>query len=1335
MGGDYTRWTFDPAKDYAEVFKQQGRVDLDADWNELVEIVNRRWRAETIDIIGRAVVPESTPHAFQITPTGPGQFSIGVGRMYVDGLLAECHGIAQGVPPTTFDASLGEIVGNAPVPFNSQPYCPNPSPLPSGAGVTDLIYLDVWSREITAIQAPHIREKALGGPDTATRMQTVWQVKILPNVGQVGCGSDIPQWDALTAPSAGRLTTSTIVPTPSSDPCILSPTGGYRGLENRLYRVEVHVAGTVGGAAHAQFKWSRDNASLVSPVTAISAPGGPTSTLTLKTLGRDQVLRFQANDWVEILDDYSEFAGTAGFLTQITAPPIQANRMITVNPPIPAGMFDPTKPHRHTRVRRWDQTITPGGDVNANGLIPVTAAATDIEDGIQVTFNDNPVGGQLNVGDYWLFDARTADGSVGPPHQAPPRGILHHYARLGFITWTAASGTPVDCRTLWPPSCGGDCTGCCTVTVGDGVESQGSFTDIQAAINSLGTAGGIVCLGRGVFMVPNGIEIGATQNNVTIRGMGWATQLIFAPDPLAGSRVLFDIEDTSQVTLESFFAVAANAQSMVRIGDSQFCVVRDTTLVNLNISPAQGTAFAGAEVLSGRAIELDGVCVDCKIENNLLMAAKGIVATAGQAAAATGTIDATVMDVTGAAIADATVTLTDPDGTTQSASTNATGRFVFASLAPGNYTVSATSGAASAQQAVTVVSNTTANVNLVLPAGVGVASGAAAHAAGAAPIPAAATADPSNVQGISIRNNRILALQVSVFLLSARDCDIVGNQMLGLSRTAQSQLAAAAANGLTRATISAFQQAVLSVLSALTGEEFQAAAIILVYGERVTIKENVMAGLLGIFSIILVETLIEDNQMLALVALLFLVGFAIRLAGNFIAGLLAGVIQVGLLLDFECESNFWLGLFGILFLPFPLFDKHFSPLFNAALESGGFAASGETVTQNVNGAIETSGGDSLRGFGLVGIVKIHDEVFLTAFTGIATFPGVLTGDVTIFDNSFELCDAEAIYWDTTLSSKPVAALLPPNHLIEGNTLNVTGRGIVCRSVEAVIRGNTIQCPNVGILAGCQTGVVQGNTITSAAASSNLAGLIELESYQSFNSENSSFRVAGNRLENGQGHGILIGQLDDLRIEDNVIQGMAQNGITTASEATLLQAVCISGNDISNCQGGGGTGQPGAQGAIILPEVENDLWVHGNRLTGNQGVGMFLNGNYTVVTEGPQLLLRIQDNSMDGDGVNPMIVAGGGAVQFTSNQCIQGVQPQTAVSLVSLTGLMIVANANTVLGTQQQAGVIIASLVLVPVTGGVSNAIATSNILNGQPEAVIAGGASFATFVNANNIAT
>jgi len=127
--GDYTRWTFDPDRDYKSVFKQQGRVDLDADWNEFVEITDRRWRSETVDLGGQDFVPASTPDAFFITPTGANGFNIAIGRMYVDGLVAECHGL----PQEQFDPILGEMTGTNPVPYNNQPYYPSPLPPPIGA--------------------------------------------------------------------------------------------------------------------------------------------------------------------------------------------------------------------------------------------------------------------------------------------------------------------------------------------------------------------------------------------------------------------------------------------------------------------------------------------------------------------------------------------------------------------------------------------------------------------------------------------------------------------------------------------------------------------------------------------------------------------------------------------------------------------------------------------------------------------------------------------------------------------------------------------------------------------------------------------------------------------------------------------------------------------------------------------------------------------------------------------------------------------------------------------------------------------------------------------------
>ena len=47
MSGDYSRKRFNPENHYQGVLRQQGRVDLDADWNEYVDLQDRHWRAET----------------------------------------------------------------------------------------------------------------------------------------------------------------------------------------------------------------------------------------------------------------------------------------------------------------------------------------------------------------------------------------------------------------------------------------------------------------------------------------------------------------------------------------------------------------------------------------------------------------------------------------------------------------------------------------------------------------------------------------------------------------------------------------------------------------------------------------------------------------------------------------------------------------------------------------------------------------------------------------------------------------------------------------------------------------------------------------------------------------------------------------------------------------------------------------------------------------------------------------------------------------------------------------------------------------------------------------
>src|SRR5947208_4780847 len=198
MGADVSRVRFDPLQDFAGVVLQQGRLLLDADFNEYVALLDRRLRAETCDLTsfgpdpdhaGVAWVPRQTPDGFRVTASG-GKLTIGRGRMYVDGLLAENHGDTL----DGFDPLLSEHTGTADLDYAKQPYWPSPDALPSGG--PHLAYLDVWDREVTYLEDPELVEVAVG-VDTTARMQTAWQVRLLPNTGNATCSSDddeIPKW-------------------------------------------------------------------------------------------------------------------------------------------------------------------------------------------------------------------------------------------------------------------------------------------------------------------------------------------------------------------------------------------------------------------------------------------------------------------------------------------------------------------------------------------------------------------------------------------------------------------------------------------------------------------------------------------------------------------------------------------------------------------------------------------------------------------------------------------------------------------------------------------------------------------------------------------------------------------------------------------------------------------------------------------------------------------------------------------------------------------------------------------------------------------------------------
>jgi hypothetical protein len=616
MSGDYSRWSFDSRRHFGAVLMQQGRVQTDSDWNEWAQTLLRRLQAGSLDGVGRAVVPRETPDAFKVEAAG-GTFTIGRGRIYVDGLLVENHGEA----PLEWDPRLAEPRGTAPTPYASQPHLPEPPALPANG--PHLVYLKAWQRELTAIEDPSLVEKALG-VDTTTRLQTVWQARLLPAVGTaVTCATDledVPGFLDAEPPAAGRLTTGSADVAAEPDPCLVPPGGGYKGLENQLYRVEIHTPGDLAGADRATFKWSRDNGTVATRVTEIPAP----DRIVVESVGRDDLLRFSDGDWVEITDDFRELAGLPGEMRRIqTGGGVDdATRTIRLAAPLPAGAFPVdaqgrTTPARNTRIRRWDQhgrVLDAAGNLlvdldaaGADGTIPVADAPARIvlENGVVVTFALDPGSGRFRTGDHWLFAARTADASVEELDEAPPRGIHAHYAKLALVTFPDAES---DCRSLWPPEEGvGGCE--CSVCVSPETHLNGTLT-IQAAIDQIKQSGGTVCLGPGTYPLAKPVEIHDARS-VRLHGQGPATALVAT----AGGTAL-DIRRGIGIKVDDLAVVTSTQDAPTDAITVGRCA--DFALARCYVADLPAADVGGA------AVGLEGYVVGARIEDCALAAKTGI---------------------------------------------------------------------------------------------------------------------------------------------------------------------------------------------------------------------------------------------------------------------------------------------------------------------------------------------------------------------------------------------------------------------------------------------------------------------------------------------------------------------------------------------------------------------------------------------------------------------------------------------------------------------------------------------------------------------------------------
>ncbi len=398
MKTQISRDTFQPSRHYSAVYLQQGRMILDADWNELSDIQKTALESSLRDAIASGA-PSVGGLAVIADPPGSTTLRIRPGALYVDGV------------PARLDAS-------APLAISAQPDYP--------IGVADSgqslkLYADVWERTVTALQDPSLIDAALHGADTATRTQTMLQVK--------WCSDTLDPLNETINPTLGTASLSLKLRLIASggdkcDPCASQVKVDER-LGNYLFRVEVHDFDPVG--QWLTLKWSRDNgAEACKP--AEMPPG------------------FNQGPWVwEFFDDTTErllgnhFVGT----------PPKLRGLIQETAVVPVGANDPKQ-----YVRQWDGylrikldtgVLAAGRDrgvalalgleaSESHGRVHLAAGRLKINlELLELTLET--AGRQFVPGDFWQAQVREASNASGDIvlSAASPRGVRHHYLLLGVV--------------------------------------------------------------------------------------------------------------------------------------------------------------------------------------------------------------------------------------------------------------------------------------------------------------------------------------------------------------------------------------------------------------------------------------------------------------------------------------------------------------------------------------------------------------------------------------------------------------------------------------------------------------------------------------------------------------------------------------------------------------------------------------------------------------------------------------------------------------------------------------------------------------------------------------
>ena len=302
MGSDIARVSFDPSRRWRAVIAQQGRVTVEADWNEAQAIAAAQSRAQLLNVIGTSGTPDD---GYRLLPPpsppaagSPTDLTVQHGTFYVGGARVELDAdVAIGAQPDWRDFPAEPAAADQPAP-SAPPQTGN-----------ELVYLLLREQEVSAVEDSALREIALGGPDTGQRTRILQRVLRHPTTADTwadGWADAGKSWAAngyaldpatLRLESEARLQVSFTSVTPPSA-CQPDALGGYLGAENQLIRVQICQVQN----GNPVVVWGYDNASFLYRVTTATPDStSGTTTLTLASTPVDTYHQPQPGQVVEVL--------------------------------------------------------------------------------------------------------------------------------------------------------------------------------------------------------------------------------------------------------------------------------------------------------------------------------------------------------------------------------------------------------------------------------------------------------------------------------------------------------------------------------------------------------------------------------------------------------------------------------------------------------------------------------------------------------------------------------------------------------------------------------------------------------------------------------------------------------------------------------------------------------------------------------------------------------------------------------------------------------------------------------------------------------------------------